>query len=104
MRSDTASGVSANSYSVLIYNSKQIFGLERAKVLKFNSQQPHEGSQPSVQLECTHIHKINRSLKKKDRTTQDELVIFVPMSDIEYIEEAKQNYGLISGINTIVRD
>jgi hypothetical protein len=28
----------------------------------------------------------------------------VPMSDIEYIEEAKQNYGLISGINTIVRD
>jgi hypothetical protein len=24
-----------------------------------NSQQPHEGSQPSVQLQCTHKHKIN---------------------------------------------
>jgi hypothetical protein len=23
---------------------------------KFNPQQPHEGSQPSVQLQCTHIH------------------------------------------------
>jgi hypothetical protein len=30
---------------------------------KFNSQQPHEVSQPSVQLQCTHIHKINKSLK-----------------------------------------
>jgi hypothetical protein len=27
---------------------------------KFNTQQPHEGSQPSVQLQCTHIHKINK--------------------------------------------
>jgi hypothetical protein len=27
---------------------------------KFNSQQPHEGSQPSVQLQCTHIYKINK--------------------------------------------
>jgi hypothetical protein len=26
---------------------------------KFNSQQKHEGSQPSVQLQCTHRHKIN---------------------------------------------
>jgi len=43
---------------------------------EFNSQQPHGGSQPSVmgsdalfwciwrQLQCTHIHKINNSLKK----------------------------------------
>jgi hypothetical protein len=35
---------------------------ERAEVLKFNSQQPHE--QLSVQVQCTHIHKINRSYKK----------------------------------------
>ena len=27
----------------------------RARI-EFNSQQPHEGSQPSVQLQCTHIH------------------------------------------------
>jgi hypothetical protein len=26
--------------------------------LEFKSQQPHEGSQPSIQLQCTHIHKI----------------------------------------------
>jgi hypothetical protein len=27
---------------------------------KFNSQQPHEGSQPSVQLHYTQIHKVNK--------------------------------------------
>ena len=44
---------------------------------EFNSQQPHGGSQPSVmgsdalfwcvwrQRQCTHIHKINKLLKKK---------------------------------------
>jgi hypothetical protein len=44
---------------------------------EFNSQQPHGGSQPSVigsnalfccirrQRQCTHIYKINKSLKKK---------------------------------------
>jgi hypothetical protein len=47
---------------------------------EFNSQQPHGGSQPSVmgsdalfwcvwrQLQCTHIHKINESLKKQNQT------------------------------------
>jgi hypothetical protein len=30
---------------------------------KFNSQQLHEGPKPSVQLQCTHIHK--DILKKK---------------------------------------
>ena len=30
----------------------------------FNSQQPHDDSQPSVQLQCTHIHKINNLFKK----------------------------------------
>ena len=34
--------------------------LEWAEILKFNSQQPHENSQPSVQLRCAHIHKINK--------------------------------------------
>jgi hypothetical protein len=34
---------------------------------EFKSQQPHGGSQPSVQLQCTHIHKINKSLKKEKR-------------------------------------
>jgi hypothetical protein len=38
-----------------------------AEVLKFNSQQPHEGSHPSVELQCTYIHKINRSKKKKKK-------------------------------------
>jgi hypothetical protein len=33
-----------------MYNNKEIFG-------------PKQGSQPSVQLQCTHIHKIK--LKKK---------------------------------------
>jgi hypothetical protein len=49
---------------------------------EFKSQQPHGGSQPSVmrsdalfwcvwrQLQCTHIHKINDSLKKKSKTSQ----------------------------------
>ena len=37
--------------------------LEQAEIQKFNSQQPREGSQPSVQIQCTHIHKINKSLK-----------------------------------------
>jgi hypothetical protein len=27
---------------------------------EFNSQQLHDGSQPSVQLQCTHIHEINK--------------------------------------------
>ena len=61
-------------------------GLEDGSVVKstdcshrgpqFNSQQPYGGSQPSVmeldalfwcvwgQLQCTHIYKINKSLKK----------------------------------------
>jgi hypothetical protein len=40
---------------------------ERAEVLKFNSQQLHEGC-TSVQLQCcTPVHKINKSLKKKFR-------------------------------------
>ena len=30
---------------------------------EFKSQQPHGGSQPSVQLQCTHIHKINKYFK-----------------------------------------
>jgi hypothetical protein len=46
---------------------------------EFSSQQPHGGSQPSVmrssvlfccvwrQLQCTQIHKINKSLKKKKK-------------------------------------
>jgi hypothetical protein len=38
------------------------------RVLKFNSQQPHDGSQLSVQLQCTHIHKLN--LKKQKSTLQ----------------------------------
>ena len=33
---------------------------------EFNSQQPQDGSQPFVQLQCTHIHKINKSRKKKN--------------------------------------
>jgi hypothetical protein len=35
---------------------------------KFNSRQPHEGSHPSVQLQCTHIHEVNNNknlLKKR---------------------------------------
>jgi hypothetical protein len=46
---------------------------------EFSSQQPHGGSQPSVmgsdalfwcvwrQLQCSHIHKINKSFKKKKK-------------------------------------
>jgi hypothetical protein len=34
---------------------------------KFNSQQPHEGSQPSTQLQCTHIHKINKEVSSPPR-------------------------------------
>ena len=63
--------MSEDSYSILMYN-KQEQGLsewsqpEWVEVLKkFNSEQPHEGSQPSVQLQCTYIHKINKSLKNK---------------------------------------
>jgi hypothetical protein len=42
---------------------KERVGLTRvSRGPKFNSQQPHEGSQLSVQLQCTHIHKT--SLKK----------------------------------------
>jgi hypothetical protein len=33
---------------------------------EFNSQQRHDGSQPSVQLQCTHLHKINKQIKKKN--------------------------------------
>jgi hypothetical protein len=35
---------------------------------KFNSQQPHEGSQPSVQPQCTHIHKKKRKRSKETHT------------------------------------
>ena len=28
---------------------------------EFNSQQQNDGSQPSIQLQCTHIHKINKN-------------------------------------------
>jgi hypothetical protein len=67
-----SSGVFEDSNSVLTYNNK-IFGPGRARQAerigvsrgpKFNSQQQHEGSQPSVQRQCTHIHKINK-LKKR---------------------------------------
>jgi hypothetical protein len=72
MSSDALFGVSEDSYSVLTYNNKYIFGSEQAgteragpngasRGPKYNSRQPHEGSQPSVQLQCTHIHKINKS-------------------------------------------
>ena len=42
--------------------------MSRAVVSKgpeFNSQQPHDGSHPSVLLQCTHIHKINKYILKK---------------------------------------
>jgi hypothetical protein len=38
---------------------------------KFNSQQPHEELQPSVQLQHTNIHKINKSSKKKKKTKKN---------------------------------
>jgi hypothetical protein len=38
---------------------------------EFNSQQPHDGSQPFAQLQCTHIHKITKSLKKKNKRIVD---------------------------------
>jgi hypothetical protein len=37
---------------------------------KFNSQQPHEGLQPSIQLQCTHIHKINKYIFKKKKVIE----------------------------------
>jgi hypothetical protein len=38
---------------------------------KFNFQQPHEGSQPSEQLQCARIHKIKflKNLKKAKELT-----------------------------------
>ena len=39
---------------------------------EFNSQQPYDGSQTSVQavqLQCTHIHKINKSFFKNGAST-----------------------------------
>jgi hypothetical protein len=61
-----SSGVSEDSCSVLNYNNKSLgwseWGWpeqagppEQAEVLKFNPQQPHEDSQPSVQLQCIHM-------------------------------------------------
>jgi hypothetical protein len=53
---------------------------------EFNSQQPYDGSQPSVmrsdalfwcawrQRECTHIHKINKSFKKRRSWAGNKLV------------------------------
>jgi hypothetical protein len=41
---------------------------------KFNSQQPHEGLQPSVQLQYIHRHKINKSLKKKKEIKKKESI------------------------------
>jgi hypothetical protein len=40
---------------------KQQIGAGASRGPEFNSQQPHDGSQPSAQLQCTHIHKINKS-------------------------------------------
>jgi hypothetical protein len=37
----------------------------KQKSQKFNSQQPHEGSQPSLQLQWTHINKINKCFLKR---------------------------------------
>ena len=73
-----SSGVSEDSYSVLIYNNKSIFGLQRVGLTgasrgpKFNSQQAHKGSQLYVQLQCAHIHKINKS---KTTTTKPPIKI-----------------------------
>jgi hypothetical protein len=75
------------------YFKKRKVGLERSVVKstdcssrgpEFHSQQPHGGSQPSVmgsdtlfwciwrQLQCTHIHKINKSfLKRKFKKRQE---------------------------------
>ena len=53
------------------------------KCPEFNSQQPQGGSQPSVmgsgallwcvrgEPQCTHIHKINQSLKKKRKAERE---------------------------------
>jgi hypothetical protein len=65
MRSD-ALFWSEDSYSVLTYNNKINLEARASRVgasrdPEFNSQQPYDGSQPSVQLQCTHIHKINKS-------------------------------------------
>ncbi|EEQ62519.1 LOW QUALITY PROTEIN: hypothetical protein CBFG_06231, partial [Clostridiales bacterium 1_7_47FAA] len=37
-----------------------------AEVLKFNSQQPHEGSQPSVQLQYTYFMYVSTPLLSSD--------------------------------------
>jgi hypothetical protein len=47
-----------------------MFRLEQAglsEASNLHSQQPHDGSQPSVQLQCTHTHKINLKKKKKKK-------------------------------------
>jgi hypothetical protein len=41
-----------------------VSGAGASRVPKFNSQKPHDGSQLSVQLQHTHIHKIKKSFKK----------------------------------------
>ena len=56
---------------------------------KFNSQQTQEGSQPSVQLQCAHIHKIN--LKKMKRSQllgkKEEAGLLGPREEKEAQEE-----------------
>ena len=60
-----SSGASEDNYSVPTYLGWSKQGLSEqgqlagAEVLKSNSQQPHEGSETSIQLQCTHTHKIN---------------------------------------------
>jgi hypothetical protein len=51
---------------------------------EFNSQQPHDGSQPSVQLQCTHKkNKQKKKLKKKKKPqtalVEDLLWLLAPM-------------------------
>ena len=48
-------------------NRPELVGPKQGEVLNFNLQQPHDGSQPYVHLQCTHIHKKNRSFYKKER-------------------------------------
>jgi hypothetical protein len=65
-----SSGVSEDSYSAhisVIINKSMAreSGAGESRGPEFNSQQPHDGSKLSVQLQCTHIHILEPLFKNR---------------------------------------
>jgi hypothetical protein len=60
------------------------------KVLNSKSQQPHGGSQPSVQLQCTHIHKNKQTNKQTNKKQSKQWAVDALEATTQHTEATKR--------------